>query len=104
ARTTSARSCLRPTRRPTQRSSPRSSRASASASGYARRVGDDLAFALELADLADSITLARFRAADLHVETKPDLTPVSEADRAVEGALRGRIARARRGGAGPGGG
>jgi histidinol-phosphatase len=55
----------------------------------------DLAFALELADVADAITLERFQAADLHVETKPDLTPVSEADRAVEEALRARIARER---------
>src|SRR5205809_6018812 len=54
-------------------------------------VNADLAFALELADLADSISLPKFRAADLHVETKPDLTPVSEADRAVEEALRERI-------------
>ena len=38
---------------------------------------DDLAFALSLADDADTIAMARFRAADLHVETKPDLTPVS---------------------------
>ena len=53
----------------------------------------DLAFALELADLADSISLPKFRAADLHVETKPDLTPVTEADRAVEEALRRRIAK-----------
>lgn len=52
---------------------------------------DDLAFALSLADDADAITLARFRAADLHVETKPDLTPVSEADRLVERTLRDRI-------------
>ena len=58
---------------------------------------DDLAFALSLADDADSIALARFRAADLHVETKPDLTPVSEADRAVEAALRERLARERPG-------
>ncbi len=57
----------------------------------------DLAFALELADAADAITLGRFRAADLHVETKPDLTPVSEADRAVEEALRGRLERDRPG-------
>ena len=49
---------------------------------------DDLALALELADVADAITMARFRAEDLVVETKPDLTPVSEADRAVEQALR----------------
>jgi histidinol-phosphatase len=52
----------------------------------------DLTFALELADLADSISLPRFRADDLHVETKPDMTPVTEADRAVEEALRKRLA------------
>jgi histidinol-phosphatase len=56
---------------------------------------DDLALALELADLADSITLGRYRAADLAVETKPDLTPVTEADRAAEQALRDRLAVAR---------
>ncbi len=48
----------------------------------------ELALALELADEADAITLARFRARDLVVETKPDMTPVSEADRDVETALR----------------
>ncbi len=52
----------------------------------------DLALALALADVADEITLARFRAEDLIVETKPDLTPVSEADRDVESALRERLA------------
>ena len=57
----------------------------------------DLALALSLADDADAITLPRFRAADLRVETKPDLTPVSEADRAVESALRGRLALERPG-------
>jgi histidinol-phosphatase len=60
-------------------------------------VSPDLAFALGLADVADEITLARFRAADLRVETKPDLTPVSEADKAVEEALRERIERERPG-------
>lgn len=60
-------------------------------------MADDLAFALALADLADSISLPRFRALDLRVETKPDLTPVSEADRAVEQALRERVARERPG-------
>jgi histidinol-phosphatase len=54
-------------------------------------VHPDLAFALELADLADSISLPRFRALDLRVETKPDLTPVTDADRAVEHALLGRL-------------
>jgi histidinol-phosphatase len=59
--------------------------------------GADLAFALELADAADALSLSRFRAADLRVETKPDLTPVTDADRAVERALRERIAAARPG-------
>jgi len=58
---------------------------------------DDLAFALSLADDADTIAMARFRAADLHVETKPDLTPVSEADRLVESTLRARIEQERPG-------
>ena len=53
-----------------------------------------LELAIELADRADAITMPRFRASDLEVTTKPDLTPVSEADRAVELALRHRIAEA----------
>src|ERR687886_285794 len=56
----------------------------------------DLAFALQLADLADSISLPRFRALDLRVETKPDATPVTDADRAVERALRELVERERR--------
>jgi histidinol-phosphatase len=56
---------------------------------------DDLRLALRLADGADAITMARFRAADLVVETKPDLTPVSDADRAVEREVRASISRAR---------
>ena len=55
----------------------------------------DLEYALSLADEADAITLAYFRATDLRVDTKPDLTPVSEADRLVESRLRERIARDR---------
>ncbi len=58
-------------------------------------MGSDLELALSLADDADAIAIARFRAADLRIETKPDLTPVSEADRAVEAALRERLARER---------
>ena len=57
----------------------------------------DLVLALDLADAADVITSARFRAHDLRVETKPDLTPVSEADRAVEEMIRGRLDRDRPG-------
>jgi histidinol-phosphatase len=57
----------------------------------------DLRFALELADLADAITTERFQADDLIVETKPDLSPVTEADRAVEQVLRKRIGEERPG-------
>jgi histidinol-phosphatase len=49
---------------------------------------DDMALALRLADRADALTLDRFGAQDLHVDTKPDLTPVTDADRGVESALR----------------
>jgi histidinol-phosphatase len=59
--------------------------------GYA----DDLALAHVLADTADAISMARFRALDLKVEEKPDLTPVSDADTAVEKAIRSTLARAR---------
>jgi histidinol-phosphatase len=58
---------------------------------------EDLELALELADVADAITLAHYRADDLVVTTKPDLTPVTEADTAVELALRDRFAAARPG-------
>ena len=50
----------------------------------APRYADDLSLAHVLADTADSISMARFRALDLRVESKPDLTPVSDADTAVE--------------------
>ena len=55
----------------------------------------DLDLARHLADLADAITTERFGALDLYVESKPDLTPVSDADRAVEQALRNALAEAR---------
>ena len=57
----------------------------------------DLALALDLASAADAITTSRFGAVDLAVTTKPDLTPVSDADTAVESALRARVADARPG-------
>jgi histidinol-phosphatase len=56
---------------------------------------DDLRLAHVLADTADSLTMSRFRAQDLVVETKPDLTPVSDADKRVEEAIRSTLARAR---------
>ncbi|SCL41228.1 histidinol-phosphate phosphatase [Micromonospora pallida] len=56
--------------------------------GYA----DDLALAHRLADAADAVSTARFRALDLRVEAKPDLTPVSDADTAVEREIRALLA------------
>ena len=49
---------------------------------------EDLALAHRMADAADAIAMGRFLSLDLVVETKPDLTPVSDADRDVEEALR----------------
>jgi histidinol-phosphatase len=52
----------------------------------------DLSLALELADAADRITTRWFLAGELVVEAKPDRTPVTEADRAVERMVRDRLA------------
>jgi len=54
-------------------------------------VSDDLGLALQMADEADALTLDRFGALDLHVETKPDLTPVTDADKSAEELLRGLL-------------
>ena len=56
---------------------------------------DDLRLAHVLADDADSITTSRFKALDLHVMSKPDLTPVTDADQAVEESIRRTLSRAR---------
>ncbi|MFC7623708.1 inositol monophosphatase family protein [Microlunatus sp. GCM10028923] len=56
---------------------------------------DDLRLAHLLADDADSITMSRFKSLDLHVMTKPDLTPVTDADTEVEEVLRRTLGRAR---------
>ncbi|HWF79490.1 MAG TPA: histidinol-phosphatase [Streptosporangiaceae bacterium] len=56
---------------------------------------DDLRFAHVLADSADDITMRRFRALDLSVQAKPDLTPVTDADLATEESLRNVLRRAR---------
>jgi len=55
----------------------------------------DLDLALRLADIADSIALPRFRAQDLQIETKPDASPVTDADRSVEAALKALLAEER---------
>lgn len=55
----------------------------------------DLELALSLADIADAITMPRFEASDLKVKSKPDMTPVSEADLATEEKLRAELQRCR---------
>lgn len=61
------------------------------------RYSPDLEVALAVADLADAVTTSRFEAVDLVVDAKPDLTPVSDADLAVERAARELLARERPG-------
>ena len=56
---------------------------------------DDLRLAHVLADDADSLTTARFKALDLHVMSKPDLSPVTDADQAVEDMIRRTLSRVR---------
>jgi histidinol-phosphatase len=56
---------------------------------------DDLRLAHVLADDADSTSTSRFRALDLHVVNKPDLTPVTDADKSVEEGIRRTLSRAR---------
>ena len=58
-------------------------------------LADDLALALRLADAADAQSIARFRAADLRIDTKPDRTPVTDGDTAVERAIREVLAAER---------
>jgi histidinol-phosphatase len=57
--------------------------------------GDDLSLALAAASNADLVSMARFRQADLEVTTKPDRTPVTDADRAVEDSIRATLRQAR---------
>lgn len=52
----------------------------------------DLDLAIALADIADAISLERFRALDLFVESKPDRSPVTDADRSVEQAIKNVLA------------
>ena len=61
-------------------------------SGNSSNFAEELIFALTLADRADAISLSRYRALDLKITTKPDNTPVTDADRAVEETIRTAIA------------
>jgi len=56
--------------------------------GKTLKYADDLNLAHQLADIADKISTARFLATDLKIETKPDLTPVTDADQEIERELR----------------
>lgn len=58
---------------------------------------DDLALAMDLADAADRISMDRWRAHDLRIDRKPDLSPVTEADQAIEHEFRERVQRDRPG-------
>jgi histidinol-phosphatase len=58
-------------------------------------IRDDVELALRLADSADAVTMERFGALDLHIDTKPDLTPVTDADRSVEAAARDTLSAER---------
>lgn len=60
-------------------------------------VADDISLALQLADQADALTMERFGALDLRIETKPDLTPVTDADRGAEESLRAGLSTSRPG-------
>jgi histidinol-phosphatase len=55
----------------------------------------DLELALEMAKAADALAMSRYRALDLSVETKPDFTPVTEVDRAIETLIRETLAQHR---------
>lgn len=56
---------------------------------------DDLRLAHVMADAVDRYTLGRFQAQDFTVDTKPDLTPVTDADREAEQLIRSHLSRAR---------
>src|SRR5690606_28262448 len=59
------------------------------------RFADDLRLAHVLADAVDQLTMSRFKAQDLEVSTKPDLTEVTDADRAAEQLVRAQLSRSR---------
>lgn len=59
------------------------------------RFADDLRLAHVLADAVDQLTMSRFKAQDLEISTKPDLTEVTDADRAAEQLVRSQLSRSR---------
>lgn len=53
---------------------------------------EELILAAQLVDLADVITMRHFQSSDLVIETKPDRTEVTIADRSTEQAIRDHLA------------
>jgi histidinol-phosphatase len=60
-----------------------------------RGYDEDLRLALSIADQVDSFTMSRYGAADLRIDTKPDLTPVTDADSDAEKLIRSQLQRTR---------
>lgn len=60
-----------------------------------RRWRDDLHLAHTIAGQVDPLTLGHFENQDFEVETKPDMTPVTDADKEAEQVIRNYLARAR---------
>lgn len=60
-----------------------------------RELTDDIRLMHLMADDADSLSMSRFKAQDLRISTKPDTTPVTEADTAVEESIRRTLSRTR---------
>jgi histidinol-phosphatase len=65
------------------------------AEGISSRYDEDLRLALSIADQVDAFTMSRYGAADLRIETKPDLSPVTDADADAEKLIRTQLARTR---------
>lgn len=63
--------------------------------GAGTRYDEDLRLALSIADQVDAFTTSRFGAVDLKVDTKPDLTPVTDADSEAERIIRAQLGRTR---------
>jgi len=55
----------------------------------------DIELLKTLAEVSDGISFDRFQSQDLQIETKPDLTPVTDADRAVEEKIRSVLSQER---------
>ncbi|MCI7551603.1 MAG: histidinol phosphatase [Actinomycetaceae bacterium] len=60
-----------------------------------QRLSDDLQVLGSIVDSVDGVTMKRFQASDLHIETKPDLTPVTDADKSAEELIRQMLGRYR---------